>query len=261
MANRRLSFAIAALATLCAASVSILLFLPPVYQDPNYHNFAARQTLLGIPNFWNVISNAPFLAVAALGARALKSRSAFTETWERHAFGILLAGTVGVAFGSAWYHLHPDSKTLFWDRLPMTIVFMSLFAATLGERIGLRIGRLLLLPLLALGMISVAYWKVTGDLRLYGIVQFYPMLAMPLLLILLPPRYSGSAGLFAMIALYGLAKLFELFDSQLAVIVPAGGHPWKHLAAAASLLCYVITVAHRRPLDAAESRRGETWTR
>jgi hypothetical protein len=261
MANRRLSLAIAALAILGAASLAILLFLPPVFQDPNSHHFADRRTLLGIPNFWNVVSNAAFLAAAAFGIRALRSRSAFTENWERHAFGVLLAGTVMVAFGSAYYHLQPDSTTLFWDRLPMTLVFMSLFAATIGERIGLRIGRRCLLPLLALGVMSVAYWRVTGDLRPYGIVQFYPMIAIPLLLILLPPRYTGSAGLFATIALYGIAKLLELFDSQLAAIVSTGGHPWKHLAAAASLLCYVITVARRRPLEAARSCRVETRLR
>jgi hypothetical protein len=167
MGNRRLFLAVAALATLCAASLAVLLFLPPVFQDPNYHNLAARQTLLGIPNFWNVVSNAAFLAAAAFGIRALRSGSAFTEDWERHAFGVLLAGTVMVAFGSAYYHLRPDSTTLFWDRLPMTLVFMSLFAATIGERIGSRIGRRCLPPLLALGVMSVAYWRVTGDLRLY----------------------------------------------------------------------------------------------
>jgi hypothetical protein len=174
MANRRLFLAVAALAILCAASLAILLFLPPVFQDPDYHNFADRRMLLGIPNFWNVVSNAAFLAAAAFGIRTLRSRATFTETWERHAFGILLAGTVTVAFGSAYYHLRPDSATLFWDRLPMTLVFMSLFAATIGERINLRIGRRCLLPLLALGVTSVAYWKITGDLRLYGIIQFYP---------------------------------------------------------------------------------------
>jgi hypothetical protein len=253
MATRRLFLAVAALTILSAASLAILLFLPPVFQDPNYHNFADRRTVLGIPNFWNVVSNATFLAAAAVGIRALRSKFAFTQSWERHAFGVLLAGAVMVAFGSAYYHLRPDSTTLFWDRLPMTLVFMSLFAATIGERIGLRIGRRCLLPLLALGVMSVAYWRVTGDLRLYGIVQFYPMIAIPLLLILLPPRYSGSAGLFATIALYGIAKLFELFDWQLAAIVSTGGHPWKHLAAAASLLCYVTTVARRRPLEAAHS--------
>src|ERR1700735_4356600 len=157
MANRRRFLAVAALAILCAASLAILLFLPPVLQDPNYHNFADVRTLLGIPNFWNVISNAAFLTAAAFGIRALRSRSAFTEPWERHAFGVLLAGTVMVAIGSAYYHLRPDSATLFWDGLPMTLVFMSLFAATIGERINLHIGRQCLLPLLALGVTSVAY--------------------------------------------------------------------------------------------------------
>jgi hypothetical protein len=101
MATRRLTLAVAALAILGALSLAILLFLPPVFQDPNYHNFADRRALFGIPNFWNVASNAAFLAAAAFGIRGLRSRSAFTENWERHAFGVLLAGAVMVTFGSA----------------------------------------------------------------------------------------------------------------------------------------------------------------
>ena len=65
------------------------------------------------------------------------------------AYSILLAGVALVAFGSSYYHFHPDNRTLFWDRLPMTIVFMSLLATTIGERISFNAGRLLLVPLLA----------------------------------------------------------------------------------------------------------------
>jgi hypothetical protein len=43
MANRRLFLAATALAILGAISLATLLFLPPVFQDPDYHNFAARQ--------------------------------------------------------------------------------------------------------------------------------------------------------------------------------------------------------------------------
>jgi hypothetical protein len=171
MARRRMMLALFALGILCVASLTILWFLPPVFQDPNYHNFADQRTVFGIPNFWNVVSNAAFLVAAAFGFRTLWAKPAFTQTWEVVAFGILLAGTVMVAFGSAYYHL---------------------------------------------------------------------------LLILLPPLYSGSEGLFATIALYGMAKLFEVFDSQLTSIVSTGGHPWKHLAAAAAMMCYVMTVARRR---------------
>jgi hypothetical protein len=52
------SFVLIALA-LCA--ITAVFFLPPISQDPGYHNFADNRTLLGIPNFWNVLSNLPFL--------------------------------------------------------------------------------------------------------------------------------------------------------------------------------------------------------
>ena len=125
---------------------------------------------------------------------------------------------------------------------------MSLLATTIGERISSNAGRLLLLPLVALGVASVVYWKFSGDLRLYGLVQYYPLAALPLMVILFPPRYSGTAGLVAMLGFYGLAKLAEGFDRQLAAILPGGGHPWKHVAATAAMLCYVNMVARRRPV-------------
>jgi len=107
-------------------------------------------------------------------------------------------------------------------------------------------GRLLLLPLLILGVASVLYWRASGDLRPYIVVQFYPMVALPLMLLLLPPHYTGVAGFWAMIGFYGLAKLFELFDSQIGAIVATGGHPWKHAAGAAAMLCYVRMVSRRK---------------
>jgi hypothetical protein len=88
--------AVTALAILCAAILAVLLFLPPIHQDPNYHNFADRRTLLGVPNFWDVAANAAFLVAAAIGVGALKSRSAFKETWERSAFAVSLVGIVMV---------------------------------------------------------------------------------------------------------------------------------------------------------------------
>jgi hypothetical protein len=226
------------------------MFVHPIAQDPRYHDFADQRAIWAVANFWNVISNAAFLVTAALGLRALRSTSAFTERWERAAYCVLLAGIVLVAFGSAYYHFAPNSQTLFWDRLPMTIVFMSLFATTIGERIDMRVGRQSLLPLLLIGALSVIYWRVSGDLRFYAVVQFYPMLAIPVLLICRAPRYSAVAGTWVMIGLYAVAKLLELFDHELIHFSAAGGHPWKHLFSAAALACYVIAVGRRRNLAA-----------
>jgi len=74
------------------------------------------------------------------------------------------------------------------------------------------------------------------------------MLALPLMLLLFPPRYTGSAAIWAMIGLYGLAKLFEFFDGKIGSKIAAGGHPWKHVAGAAAMLCYVQMVRTRKPV-------------
>ena len=46
-----------ALLGLMVASLATLPLLPPIAQDPSYHQFADQRTLLGISNFWNVVSN------------------------------------------------------------------------------------------------------------------------------------------------------------------------------------------------------------
>jgi hypothetical protein len=225
--------------------------LQPILQDPAYHRFADSRTLLAVPNFWNVATNLPFLAVAVWGLRATLGRDArpcvFRRGWERAAHVILLLGVAGVAFGSAWYHLRPTDATLFWDRLPMAVVFTVLVAVTVAERVSAELGRRLLGPLLAAGAASVIYWRATGDLRAYGIVQFGALLAVALLVALRAPAYTQAKAVWAAVALYSLAKLAELGDHAIAGALPTGGHPLKHLLAAAALAVYVAAVARRRP--------------
>lgn len=224
------------------------MFLPAIGQDPAYHHFADQRIILGIPNFWNVISNAAFLVAAIFGFRVMRSMSAFRQDWERLSFVMLASAAALVAFGSGFYHAAPNSHTLFWDRLPMTVVFMSLFATTIGERIDTNLGRKILAPLIAIGLASVLWWRVTGDLRLYAAVQFYPMLAIVLLVIFRESSYSSSAGV-AMPILYGLAKLAELYDHEIGTFCSMGGHPLKHVLSAAALFCYIRSVARREPIN------------
>jgi hypothetical protein len=71
-----------------------------------------------------------------------------------------------------------DDVRLVWDRLPMTIVFMSLLAALVAERINVRVGVWLMPFLLFIGVASVLQWRVSelraaGDLRFYAAVQLY----------------------------------------------------------------------------------------
>jgi hypothetical protein len=55
------------LAVLALAITVAALALPPLPQPPEYHQFADRRTLLGIPNFFNVFSNVAFLLVGGAG--------------------------------------------------------------------------------------------------------------------------------------------------------------------------------------------------
>ncbi len=208
--------------------------IPTIHELPHYLEFADTRTIFGIPNFWNVVSNLPFLFVAVWGVRAFRSKTSFAESWERAAYAVVLSGTVLTTFGSAYFHWDPTPATLFWDRLPMTLIFMGVVAGILGRRS-------LLLPLILAGVASVLWWRWTGNLFFYVLVQYVPGILIPLILLFRRPRYTATAWLWAMIALYVLAKLLELADRPL-----GGGHAWKHFAAAAAMLCYCLYVAKAR---------------
>jgi hypothetical protein len=225
---------------LMAASLVALWLVPPIPQDQAYHQFADDRTLFGIPNFWNVVSNLPFALVGAVGL------------WQFHrdpATVVFFAGVFLTAFGSAYYHWAPSDGTLFWDRLPMAIAFSGVLAAAVEERIDARTGRLLLWPLVVLGVISMLVWRSTGDLRLYGWVQFFPILALPVMFLLLKPKYTGTMYWIVAAGWYLLAKILEYTD---AAIYSAGhlltGHTLKHLAAAAATYAILRYYQTRRPI-------------
>ena len=58
---------IALLAGISVFAITATLFVPPIAQDPNYHNLSDQRVIAGIPNFWDVISNVAFLIVGVLG--------------------------------------------------------------------------------------------------------------------------------------------------------------------------------------------------
>jgi hypothetical protein len=221
---------------LAAISLLALMLVPPIPQSQIYHGFADRRTLLGIPNFWNVVSNLPFILVGALGL------------WKvRHGLsaGIFFLGVLLTGFTSSYYHWAPNDWGLFWDRLPMTFAFMAILANVIEERIDERVGQLLLWPLVALGVLSLLIWMRVDDLRLYGWVQFFPCIALPLMFWLFPPKYSGTYYWFIAAGFYAIAKFLEHYDAKIyAALGVMSGHPLKHVAAACA--CYAIYLAFRK---------------
>jgi len=239
--------------------VAAPFFHAPISQSEEYHHFADRRTILGIPNGFDVLSNFLFLVVGGLGLwHLLRTHSqrgtvVFTSRSERWPYAVFFLGVTLTAFGSAYYHLAPDNSRLVWDRLPMTVGFMAFLAAVIAERIDLRTGLWMLMPLIAAGAASVLYWKWTelrgaGDLRPYILVQLYPFVALSFLMALFPPRYSGSVYLVVAIGLYGLAKVFEQFDRQVfAATRDVSGHTLKHVTAGVGTYLILEMLKRRRP--------------
>lgn len=246
------------LGLLCLVGIGIAFALDPVPQNPDYHRFADERPGFGVSNVLNVLSNLPFLLIGGwglvlvyrLGREGPVRR--YRAGWERLALALFAVSLLGVAFGSSWYHLAPDSGRLVWDRLPMAVGFMSLVALVLGERIGSSWGRRLLGPLVLLGVGSVLHWHLgeqrgAGDLRLYGLVQFLPMLLIPLLVALFPSPYTRGGGWIVALGWYGLAKGAEALDRAIyAWGVGLSGHTLKHLFAAVGVAWILRMVARRR---------------
>jgi hypothetical protein len=239
------------------ATAVVLALHGPIPQDPRYDLFADTRSMLGIPNAANVLSNLAFLLAGAAGLLFLstdRSATAFRESHERLPYFFFFAGVCLTAFGSAWYHLAPDHARLVWDRLPMTVAFLSLFAAFLAERVRPDLARRLLAPFLLAGIASVLYWRFTeqdgrGDLRPYALVQYYPVVALGLLLLLYPARFTLGSVMWGVGGFYALAKAFELADEK--ILRSTGfvsGHTLKHLAAAAAAALVLFMLARRRPI-------------
>ena len=197
------------------------------------------------------MSNIPFVIIGLLGLRHVLGATAQSIPRAlRKAYLILFSGLLLTGLGSVYYHWSPDSRTLVWDRLPMTLAFTSLFSAILGERIDLDLGRRITVPLAAIGIGSVLWWAAFDDLRLYALVQIYPILAIPVLLWAFPPRYTSSGGIVAAIGCYLVAKWLETADGAIyALGQMVSGHTLKHLVAAAGGWCLYRMLVVRRPTN------------
>ncbi len=248
------------LMTLTATVALVAIVSPRTAQPLSYHNFADRRAWLGIPSFGNVASNVAFAIFGVWGLWFLarlspeEDRAQFVDVRERWFYLVVFFGMILTAAGSAYYHWSPDNGRLVWDRLPMTVVFMSLVAAMIAERISVRFALLLWPALVAVGALSVLQWHWSeqagrGDLRFYAAVQVYAVLVL-LLMLFLPPRYTRSSDWGVVVALYVVAKLLETFDKRIfALGHVVSGHTLKHIAAGFAGLWILRMLQRRRPLE------------
>jgi hypothetical protein len=225
--------------------------LPPFAQDPAYHQYADQRTLLGLPHFWNVVSNGAIAAAGVFGLAALwRGRPAFAEPVERRLFGGLFTAVLWTAAGSVYYHWHPNTFTLYWDRLPITLALGLLLTITVAERTGGPVALRVAMPILAAGVASVSYWIATeatgrGDLTFYFAYQAACLSSLPLLWTLYPPRYTGTRYYVLALALYAVALGCEQNDRAILGLLGLGGHAIKHVLAGAAIAVLAAMLLRR----------------
>lgn len=258
--NLSLSFRHALLVTVALAGVISMAWLPAMPQNPDYHQFADQRSCFGINHFFNVISNLPFIAVGIAGLIVLFKPSGLAIIGEMiGAYRLFFTAIVGVGVGSGYYHWAPDNGSLIWDRLPMTVAFMAFFSVILAEFVSIRLAESLFYPLVLIGAFSAGYWYWTeligqGDLRLYGLVQFLPLILIPLILLFYSSSFTDVRCYWFFFEFYVLAKIFEYYDAEVfKVLEGLSGHTLKHLVASLGCAVFLMQIKKRSVYSADEN--------
>ncbi len=118
------------------SSFLLLFFIDPIHQDQDYHNFIDQRSFLGIPNFIDVTTNI-FFAILGIGGLILVTKS--KQEYAHWSWLVFFAATITLCFTSGYYHWGPTNETLFWDRLSLGVMFMSLVVALFSEYVESRV--------------------------------------------------------------------------------------------------------------------------
>lgn len=234
------------LLAVCLVAVIATLLAPRIPQNPDYHLFADQTRLLAIPNALNVLSNLIFAWVGIEGLYRLISQKPLQILQQIYfAYITFFAALIFIAACSIYYHWSPDNLSLAWDRLPMTVAFMSFITILLAERVSLKLAGRMFPLLLITGVASIVYWYYSelagqGDLRIYALVQFLPMLLTPLILIVFASRYTRNSDIWWLWICYLAAKLCEILDHEIYQwLTLLSGHSLKHIAASIGCLVFL----------------------
>jgi hypothetical protein len=213
----------------------------PLPQDPAYHLLADTRTGPGsLPNAGDIVTN---LAILAAGLFGLSLRNRMNVAPEaRTATDVLIAAVILTAFGSSYYHLAPANPTLIWDRLPISVVLMSLLALVMADRVHPLFAREALWPFTGLGIASVLLWGASEamgqeDLLLYLVVRVGAGAAIAFLVIFRPARHTGTIWLVAAMLCEVAMAVLERLDHEVFRLTGglASGHNLKHVLAGIAL--------------------------
>ena len=193
-----------------------------------YHYFADKRRLVGLPNAMNVLSNL-FIIIPVIYLLKHKTENNTNNN-------LLIIHITLLSLASAYYHYNPSDKSIFWDIL--MIATLSIIVLNIINEY--KYGSLFYI----LGILSVVYWKQTGDIRLYLLI----LIGVPIIFFL---KYYGNKeeeddkgikkNLYIILFFTVLYRFVEYYDHQIYNITNKmiSGHTLKHIFAGLSIL-YIV---------------------
>jgi hypothetical protein len=214
--------------------IALAILGPAVQQPVHQHGFADQRVWGALPFAADVLSNLPFMVWGLIGFWALhQSVKSILAHVLYGLSAIFFMGLLVTSAASTWYHLQPNDAGLLVDRLGMTVAFAGLLGLAAADRASLRAGALLAGLVLPLGVVSVAYWSISGNVLPWVVLQFGGMG----LILWLATRQALPSSLGVrwgwVILIYSLAKVLELADHQIYDLTAhtISGHSLKHIVA------------------------------
>tara|TARA_B100001175_G_scaffold246077_1_gene212721 strand:+ start:557 stop:1309 length:753 start_codon:yes stop_codon:yes gene_type:complete len=227
----------------------------PIPQPQSYHDFADDREFLNIPNALDVMSNLVIVFPGLVGLAFVHERrnDPFVSDDETSIHITIFAGMVLTFAGSVWFHLEPNDSTLLWDRLGMTIVIGSSISLMINDFWDRELAGRIHIPIILASIISLLWWPVFDDLRLYFIVKHHPFILLPIFLIYGTRVYDKISGYFWGLSMFILATIFEFADTAIYDMTGfISGHTLKHIAAGIGLWFLMAMIRDRVEIDSEE---------
>lgn len=218
-------------------------------QDPSaYFNFADQRFFLGIPNFFDVISNLLFIYVGIWGILSAFALWMSRPKAQMMALFFVNLSVILTGWGSSYFHMTPNALTLFWDRAPMAMGFMAMLSLILADRAPSRLWQVLLLPFMGLGIYTtwLGSFGEPPDIRYYIALQFGSIIFALVLVLFRKAMFLNNKLMYATFFFYALAKIFEITDHAVFERALFSGHTLKH--AFAALAIFTLNLAIQVPV-------------
>jgi hypothetical protein len=235
--------------------IIMALFYGPISQPQEYHDFADDREILGVPNALDVMSNLAIIYPGVVGLAFIhESRNRTQVSEDEISIQItLFSGMILTFAGSVWFHLDPTDSTMLWDRLGMSVVIGSCISLLIHDMWDRNLAAKIHLPIIIASIVSVLWWPVFDDLRVYFIVKHHPFILFPIFLLCGRRIYDKVSGYYWGLSMFLLATIFEFADQQIFEITGIiSGHTLKHIAAGIGLWFLMVMIRDRELISVEE---------